>query len=197
MNLHTTPSTQTQYQQYLRYYWPDLDETLNVGSWEHLEQISTVTVTFVQATYMSRENLSISGISKLLLIRFSPNFYHYCKNDESAVSRLLLRTISKIILFYVPNWSDELRTISKIILFYVPNWSDEQETSYGRFSGLLCPLKMDLVGKMESSLTQRNYSFLRRKWILLAIIFFQIKLNPCQSSCRQSEISRGRRTSRI
>ena len=31
------------YQEYLSCYWPDFDETLQVGSWEHLEQIPTVT----------------------------------------------------------------------------------------------------------------------------------------------------------
>ena len=35
------------YQEYLSCYWPDFDETLNVGSWEHLEWIPTVTLTFV------------------------------------------------------------------------------------------------------------------------------------------------------
>ena len=38
----THPPTQTQSQQYLSCYWPDFDETLKVGSWEHLEQIPTV-----------------------------------------------------------------------------------------------------------------------------------------------------------
>ena len=31
---------------------PDLDETLHVGSWEHLKQILTVMVTFAQATFV-------------------------------------------------------------------------------------------------------------------------------------------------
>ena len=39
------------YQQYLSCYWPDFDQTLKVGSWEHLEQIRTDIVTFVQATF--------------------------------------------------------------------------------------------------------------------------------------------------
>ena len=38
------------YQEYLSFYWPDFDETLQVGSSKHPEQIPTVTVTFVQAT---------------------------------------------------------------------------------------------------------------------------------------------------
>ena len=40
------------YQAYLSCYWPDADDTLQVGSWEHLEQIPTVTVTFVQAIFV-------------------------------------------------------------------------------------------------------------------------------------------------
>ena len=43
---------QTQCQQYLSCYWPNFDETLTVGSLELLEQIPTVTVTFVQAIFV-------------------------------------------------------------------------------------------------------------------------------------------------
>ena len=39
------------YQYYLSCCWPDFDKTLQVGSCEHLEQIPTVTVTFVQALF--------------------------------------------------------------------------------------------------------------------------------------------------
>ena len=39
------------YKEYLRCYWPDFDETLNVPSWEHPEQISTIKMTFFQATF--------------------------------------------------------------------------------------------------------------------------------------------------
>ena len=38
------------YQEYLSCYWPDFDQTLKVGSWDYLEQISTIAVTFFQAT---------------------------------------------------------------------------------------------------------------------------------------------------
>ena len=37
-------TTETQYQQYLSCYWPDFNETLKVGSCEHLEQIPTVDI---------------------------------------------------------------------------------------------------------------------------------------------------------
>ena len=45
MSLQTTPPTQIQCQQYLSCYWLNFDQTFEVGSWEQLEQISTVTVT--------------------------------------------------------------------------------------------------------------------------------------------------------
>jgi len=34
-------TTQTLRQQYLSCYWPDFDQTLNKGSWEHKQQILT------------------------------------------------------------------------------------------------------------------------------------------------------------
>ena len=51
------------YQEYLSCYWHDFDETLKVGSWEHLEQIPTVTVTFVQATFVLVTFVHIRNIS--------------------------------------------------------------------------------------------------------------------------------------
>ena len=48
ITLHTYhPTTQTKGQQYLSCYGPDLDETLKVGSWEHLEKFPPVMATFV------------------------------------------------------------------------------------------------------------------------------------------------------
>ena len=41
------------YQEYLSCYWPDFDETLKVASWEYLEQIQTVKLTFVQIRIIS------------------------------------------------------------------------------------------------------------------------------------------------
>ena len=46
------------YQEYLSCYWPDFDETLNVGSCEHLEHIPTVSVTFVLVTFVHIRNIS-------------------------------------------------------------------------------------------------------------------------------------------
>merc|ERR1712115_479200 len=51
------------YQQYLSCYWPDLDQTLNKGSWEHIQQITTVTMTFVQATFFLWTFVHISNIA--------------------------------------------------------------------------------------------------------------------------------------
>ena len=47
------PTTETQCQQYLSCYWPNFDEPLNVGSWEHLEQIPSVMATFVHIRNIS------------------------------------------------------------------------------------------------------------------------------------------------
>ena len=51
------------YQEYLSCYWPDFEKTLKVASWEHLEQISTVTGTFVQATFVLAIFVNIRNIS--------------------------------------------------------------------------------------------------------------------------------------
>ena len=51
------------YQQYLSCYWPDLDQILNKGSWEHIQQITTVTTTFVQATFVLGIFVHISNIN--------------------------------------------------------------------------------------------------------------------------------------
>ena len=53
---------QTQCRQYLSCYWPNFDQTLNVGSWEHLEEIPNVTVTFVQATFVLATFVHIRNI---------------------------------------------------------------------------------------------------------------------------------------
>ena len=49
----TTTTTQTLRQQYLSCYWPDLD----IGSWEHLQQILTVPVTFVKAKFAVTDSI--------------------------------------------------------------------------------------------------------------------------------------------
>ena len=40
------------YPEYLSCYRPNFDQTLKVGSWDYLEQISTVEVTFVEASFV-------------------------------------------------------------------------------------------------------------------------------------------------
>ena len=52
------PGNISPYQEYLNCYWHDFDETLKVGSWEHQEQIPTVTGTFVQVTFIHIKNIS-------------------------------------------------------------------------------------------------------------------------------------------
>ena len=51
------------YQEYLNCYRPDFDKTLNSSSREHLEHIPTITVTFVQATFVLATFVHIRNIS--------------------------------------------------------------------------------------------------------------------------------------
>ena len=61
---HPTP-TQTKWQQYLSCYRPDFDQTLKVGSWEHLEQILAVRVTYNHATFVLVTFVRIGNIPAL------------------------------------------------------------------------------------------------------------------------------------
>ena len=51
------------YEEYLSCYWPNFDETLQVGYWEHLEKIPTVKVTFVQIVFVLVTFVHIRNIS--------------------------------------------------------------------------------------------------------------------------------------
>ena len=46
------------YQQYLSCYWPNFDQTLIKESWEHLQHITTVPMTFVLGTFVHISNIS-------------------------------------------------------------------------------------------------------------------------------------------
>ena len=50
-------------QQYLSCYWPDFDHTLNKGSWENIQQITNVTMTFVHAKFVMGIFVHFSNIS--------------------------------------------------------------------------------------------------------------------------------------
>ena len=50
-------------QEYLSCYCTDFDETVQVASWEHLEQIPTIKLTFVQATFVLVTFVHISNFS--------------------------------------------------------------------------------------------------------------------------------------
>ena len=51
------------YQQYLSCYWPDLNQTLNKGFWENIQQITAITSTFAKATFVLGTFIHISNIS--------------------------------------------------------------------------------------------------------------------------------------
>ena len=70
IGLLTTTTTHKELldQQYLSCYWPNFDETLKVGSWEHQEQIPTfVQAIFVLATFVHVGN--ISAVTDPMLIK--------------------------------------------------------------------------------------------------------------------------------
>ena len=54
------------YQEYLSCHWPDFDQTLKVGPWDHLKHIPTVTVKFMKN--FIKKNLP----KKILLQKFLP-----------------------------------------------------------------------------------------------------------------------------
>ena len=51
------------YQEYLSSYWSDFHQTLKVGSWDHIYEMPTFMVTFVQATYALVTFVYIRNIS--------------------------------------------------------------------------------------------------------------------------------------
>ena len=60
------------YQEYFSCYSPEFYETLKVSSWKHLEQIPTVTGTFVQASFVLATFVhvrNISAVSASILIK--------------------------------------------------------------------------------------------------------------------------------
>ena len=61
------------YQKYLSCYWSNLEQNLNKGSWEYIQEITTVTTTFVQATFVlgTFVHISNTSISKLNTFDFS------------------------------------------------------------------------------------------------------------------------------
>ena len=60
---HHHPPQQTQCQQYQSCYCTDFNKSLNVGSCDHLEQIPSVKVRFVQATFVHVTFVHIRNIS--------------------------------------------------------------------------------------------------------------------------------------
>ena len=56
-------------------HWPDFGGTLKEDSWEHIEQIPTVAVIFIQATYVLATFVDISNISAVTNQTFWNNFF--------------------------------------------------------------------------------------------------------------------------
>ena len=67
------------YQEYLSCYSADFDQTLKVGSWDHLDHIQAVMLTFVQTTLVLATFVDIRNISAvtdlILTILFGTTFF--------------------------------------------------------------------------------------------------------------------------
>ena len=76
-----TTTTQTQGRQYLGSYWLDFDQTLKVGSWDHLEHIPTVTKISQQKFCWQKCSTKKNYNKKIFAERnFAPKFFCQQKN---------------------------------------------------------------------------------------------------------------------
>ena len=98
------------YQEYFNCYQPDLDQTLKEGSWKHLEEIPTVMVIFVQATYVLATFVHVSNIYSVTNIfstkLLGPNFLGLSIFVDQHLfwSNLLLIQISLKPKIFEPNF---------------------------------------------------------------------------------------------
>ena len=90
---HHHTLTGTQCWQYLSCYWPDLDQTLNKGSLEHIQQITTVTTTFVQTTFVLGTFVHIRNKSISKLNTFDISLVQGCSMD---ISNEIFKNLLKI-----------------------------------------------------------------------------------------------------
>ena len=103
------------YQDPLSCYWPNVDQTLKVGSWEHLEQILTVTATFVLVTIVHIRN--ISAVTDPML-RFLEPFFNRCQplcwylsSQHLCWQHLSILGISQLLLAqFLPNFKSKGRS---------------------------------------------------------------------------------------
>ena len=107
------------YQNYLSCYWPDFDQTLKVDSWENLEVIPTVMVTFVQAIFVLATFVHIRNISAdtagNLFNRCQLSWWHLSQQHLSW-QHLSISGISQFLLKRVwPNFKSR---------FLAPSWTD-------------------------------------------------------------------------
>ena len=71
-------------EQYLSCYRPVFDQILKVGSWEHQEQILTVRLTFVQATFVLETFVHVGNIYTLNIINIQ-NLFKLNTSDLNLV----------------------------------------------------------------------------------------------------------------
>merc|ERR1711954_179450 len=80
-------------------FGPEFDESLKIGSWEHLEQIPTVTLTFIQATFvhMGQSPQNCTASKKGDFLKFC--FYSTLKVSNITLMVLVLKSNSWASLF--------------------------------------------------------------------------------------------------
>ena len=111
------------YQEYLCCYWPDFDETLKAASWEHLEQIPTIKLTFVQATSVHIMNSC-----------YWPDFYETlkvatCKSTHLFTYSILQIEFCQLVLYIQLMWH--------FLAFQHKYWLEErrEDESFYQFHG--------------------------------------------------------------
>ena len=90
------------YQEYLSCYWPEFYQTLQIGSWECLEQISTVMVAFVQAIFVLTTFVHIrntSAVTNPILTSLKGRFLGPALKDVNCHSDICLGNIYVLATF--------------------------------------------------------------------------------------------------
>ena len=90
-----------------------MDQTLNKGSWEHIQQITTVTTTFVKATFVHISNISISKLNTFdfSLVNTSIPIFSFLGGIEVAE-------------IYLPGWVGWVGLTLIIRLSLSSNWTE-------------------------------------------------------------------------
>ena len=105
------------YQEYLSSNWPNFDETLKIGSWEHLEQIPTVVVTLVLAKFAQaivvhiRNILAVADLILTKLCKWGRIMEHAFNHNLQILTSQLFYHLSSATWHWRPS----------VVLIYTPD----------------------------------------------------------------------------